>query len=97
MVPEIFLSAEVHMCEQPQGLARMEVYSIKSNMKYSVLLSQNIQCIYMYMYLFEQSVNTLDKSKFEHRRGGGVETDREDVGIAVVTSELSYQACDHHA
>lgn len=51
----------------------------------------------MYMYLFEQSVNTLDKSKFEHRRGGGVETDGEDVGIAVVTSELSHQACDHHA
>ena len=42
-------------------------------------------------------MNTLDKSKFEYRRGRGVETDREDVGIAIVASELSYQARDHHA
>lgn len=38
MVPEIFLSAEVHMCERLQGLARMEVYSMKSNIKYSVYM-----------------------------------------------------------
>lgn len=53
MVPEIFLSAEVHMCEQPQGLARKEVYSIKSNMKYSecVALSEHTMYIHVHVHV----------------------------------------------
>ena len=42
-------------------------------------------------------MDTSNEGKSEDGRGGGVETDRENVAIAVVASELGHETGHHHA
>lgn len=47
-------------------------------------------------HLFQQSVYAPNEGESEDGWRGGVKADRENVAVAIVTSELSHKTSDHH-